>query len=115
MIPPELMVLSQYAAERFRQAQHDHQERIPPMTQRSVLRGLGAALRFSMIPILCAAVVALASEDPRGRLLALLAGLAALVLGLGVNAREILGRRTRRPRGTVRAPLTTGEWMARVR
>lgn len=77
------------------------------------LHGLGGALRFAWIPFVCALVVALASEDPRGRTLALVLAVASICFGLGVHAREIvLGR----PRPARREPsFSTGVWMARLR
>jgi hypothetical protein len=77
------------------------------------LQGVTGALRFAWIPFVCALVVALASEDPRGRTLALALAVASICLGLGVHAREIvLGR----PRPARREPsFSTGEWMARLR
>ncbi len=78
------------------------------------LRGLVGAVRFAWIPAVCALVVALASEDPRGRLLAALLGLALLALGVAVHAQEIvLGRRAARAAQAV--PPTTGEWLAALR
>jgi disulfide bond formation protein DsbB len=79
------------------------------------LRGLVGAVRFAWIPAVCALVVALASEDPRGRLLAAALGLASLALGVAVHAREIvLGRAARRAAAGA-VPPTTGEWLAALR
>ena len=78
------------------------------------LRGLVGAVRFAWIPAVCALVVALASEDPRGRLLAAALGLASLALGVAVHAREIvLGMRA--GRAVQSLPPTTGEWLAALR
>jgi ribosomal protein S18 acetylase RimI-like enzyme len=79
------------------------------------LRGLAGAVRFAWIPIVCAAVVALASEQPRGRALATVLAFVSLGLGLAVHTREIiLGRRAeRRPPSAM--PPDTGEWMAALR
>jgi hypothetical protein len=55
-------------------------------------------VRFASIPAVCAAIVALASSDPRGRALAL--GILALVfcIGFAMHAREIIfGRTADRP------------------
>jgi ribosomal protein S18 acetylase RimI-like enzyme len=54
------------------------------------LRALRHALRLMMIPIVCALVVAVVSEDPRGRLLALVLAFASAAFGIVVNGREIL-------------------------
>jgi diamine N-acetyltransferase len=79
------------------------------------LVGLAGAVRFAWIPAVCALVVAVASEEPHGRVLALALAIASVCLGLAVHAREIiLGRPLRRvvPK---EPPMSTGEWMARLR
>lgn len=65
---------------------------------RGRLRGLAAALRFSFIPLFCALVVAVASQDPRGRTLALWIAAGLLCLGVAVHIHEIVfGSSTRPP------------------
>jgi GNAT superfamily N-acetyltransferase len=53
-------------------------------------RALRHALRLVMIPFVCALVIALVSEDPRGRALALVLAFASLAFGIAMHAREIL-------------------------
>ena len=79
------------------------------------LRGVAAALRFSWIPIVCALVVAVASEDPRGRVLAALIALVVLGLGVVVHVREILAVQPARHEAQPQHTISTGEWMARLR
>ena len=81
---------------------------VPPNV-RVRLQGLVGAFRFAWIPFFCALVIALASEQPRGKEIALALAVASLCLGVAVHAREIVaGRRSPSvPR------MSTGEWMAR--
>jgi ribosomal protein S18 acetylase RimI-like enzyme len=81
---------------------------------RGRLRAVANALRLVMIPLVCAVVVAVASEDPRGRALAIVLAVVAVGFGFVVHRRAIIRGRTggRVPNDR---PLTTGEWMARVR
>ena len=74
-------------------------------------RGIAAALRFSLIPIVCAMVVALASEDPRGKVLAAATALAVFCFGLAMHAREALTGRPTRPHAPAQPPVGTGEGM----
>jgi diamine N-acetyltransferase len=84
-------------------------------TGRVRFRAVRDAVRFVMIPLICALVIAAASEDPRGRALAITLVVASLVFGVIVHAREIfLGR----PRGNGMPndlPMNSAEWMARRR
>ena len=57
------------------------------------LSGLVEAFRFARIPLFCAAVVALLSAEPFGRMLAIGLGLAFVASGIALNAREIFGGR----------------------
>jgi hypothetical protein len=57
---------------------------------RTRLNGLIDALVFARIPAFCALVVALASEYPNGRLLALSLGVGSLCLGVAAHTGEIL-------------------------
>ena len=83
---------------------------------RGRFRGLVAAVRFAFIPILCAVVVAVASEDPRGKALALGIGLAVLGFGIAVHAQEIVAGRAVEPRArTTHRLVSTGEWLASER
>ena len=82
---------------------------------RTHLQGIAGALRFAWIPTLCAVVIAVASEDARGRLYALALAVASLVLGVAFHAREILRGRAARRRTPGEAPASTGEWMMRLR
>ena len=78
------------------------------------LRALVGAVRFAWIPFVCAVVVALSSEEPRGKALALALAVASLALGVAAHGRElVLGRPERRAREE--PPMSTGEWMARLR
>jgi GNAT superfamily N-acetyltransferase len=71
------------------------------------LRALGDAARYMMIPLICALVIAVVSEDPRGRWLALILAAAFIVFGIAVYFREIVfGRRT---------TMATGEWQGASR
>jgi hypothetical protein len=116
MILPEVLALTPLALERVNQGlrrsaelrtveRDDHiagllSKRRTVMSYtpiRNRLRGLAAAVRFSWIPVLCAGVVAVASEDPRGRMLALWIAVASLCLGFAAHIREIVqGRPARR-------------------
>ena len=58
---------------------------------RSRVGGLVEALRFARIPFFCAAVVAVVSADPVGRTLAIMLGIAFVLGGIALNARQILG------------------------
>jgi GNAT superfamily N-acetyltransferase len=70
------------------------------------------AVRLVMIPLVCAATIAVVSEDPHGRTLAIILAVASLLFGLGVQMRTIvLGRPDRPPLHPV---ANTGEWMARL-
>ena len=77
------------------------------------LRGVAGAFRLVMIPLVCAIVIALASEDPRGRALAIVLAAVAIGFGFAVQGRAIFQGRTgsRIPNDRL---LTTGEWMARL-
>lgn len=67
----------------------------------SRLAGLAEAFRFARIPFFCAAVVALVSADPIGRTLALVLGLAFVISGVALNARQIFaGRDAQQPTAT---------------
>jgi hypothetical protein len=54
------------------------------------LRAIGDAFRLVMIPVICALVIALVSEDPRGVIIALALASAFVVFGIAVQHREIL-------------------------
>ena len=55
-----------------------------PTTSTSVrLAGIAGAIRFAWIPIVCALVVAIASEHAHGRALAAAIALLSLAIGLG--------------------------------
>jgi hypothetical protein len=43
-----------------------------------------------MIPVVCATVIAVVSEEPRGRALAIAIALAAIACGLAFHARELV-------------------------
>jgi len=62
---------------------------------RARLQGLVGALRFAWIPIFCATIIAIASEHPRGRGLAIALAIASLAIGLVAHAREIVFGRYR--------------------
>jgi len=66
-----------------------------------------------MIPLVCALVIAIASEDPRGRTLAIILARASIGFGLAVHGRSLV--RGQRDRGIPNDYLTTDEWMARLR
>ena len=82
---------------------------------RTHLQGIAGALRFAWIPTLCAVVVALASEDARGRQYGIALAVASLVLGVAFHAREILRGRAARRRTSGEVPTSTAEWMLRLR
>ncbi|HET7456110.1 MAG TPA: hypothetical protein VFJ74_00540 [Gemmatimonadaceae bacterium] len=83
---------------------------------RTHLRGLLGAIQFAWIPVICAAAIAVATEQTIGRAIAGAVALAALVLGVAMHASEIfLGRGTTPAGRKSEAPFSTGEWMARVR
>jgi hypothetical protein len=63
--------------------------------------------------LVCALVIAVASEDPRGRTLAIILALASIGFGLAVRGRSLV--RGPRDRGIPNDYLTTDEWMARLR
>jgi GNAT superfamily N-acetyltransferase len=77
------------------------------------VRIVGDAMRLVMIPLVCALVIAVASEDPRGRTLAIILALASIGFGLAVRGRSLV--RGQRDRGIPNDYLTTDEWMARLR
>ena len=81
---------------------------------RPIGRAVVDALRFVMIPLVCALVIAIASEDSRGRVLAIGLALVSVGFGLVVQSRTII---VGRPSG--RAPeepvMSTAEWMAKLR
>ena len=62
---------------------------------RTRLRAVVDAVRMVMIPLVCAIVIAVASEDPRGRALAIAMVFVSLGFGLLVNGRAIVGVRSR--------------------
>jgi hypothetical protein len=58
------------------------------------LRALGSAFRLVMIPVICALVIALVSENPRGVTIALTLAAGFVLFGLAVQSREILFARS---------------------
>ena len=79
------------------------------------LRAFVNAVRLVMIPLVCALVIAVASEDPRGRTLALALAVASLGFGVVVHGRAIVFGRPQQKQVPQDASLSTGEWMARLR
>jgi len=79
------------------------------------LQGLVGALRFAWLPIVCAAVVALASGQSRGREYAIALAVASIVLGVAVHAREIVRGRPARRLAPGERPNSAGDWMAQLR
>lgn len=82
---------------------------------RTHLRGIAGALRFAWIPTLCALVVALASEDPRGKVYALVLAVASLVVGVVFHAREIIRGRPARRVTTGEMPISEEQWTVSLR
>lgn len=58
------------------------------------LRAVGSAFRLVMIPVICALVIALVSENPRGVTIALVLAAGFVLFGLAVQYREILFARS---------------------
>ena len=57
------------------------------------LRGLRVALHFARLPVVCAGLIALTSEPPRGRVIAAAIALVVSGLGMVIHARQlVLGR-----------------------
>lgn len=78
------------------------------------LAGIAGAIRFAWIPIVCALVVAIASEHAHGRALAAAIALLSLAIGLAVHAREIvLAEPLGAPGGAGREELDA-EWVRAV-
>lgn len=79
---------------------------------RARLAGLAGAVRFSWIPIVCALVVAVASQHTRGRALAAALAILSLVIGLVMHARQIvLGQPARRG---ARLEEIEAEWLKAI-
>ena len=79
------------------------------------LRALADAVRFVMIPLVCAIVIAIASEDPRGRTLAVVLALASLGFGLVIHGRRIVFGESAGDQTPNDSPMSTGEWLASLR
>jgi hypothetical protein len=74
------------------------------------LHGLALAVRFASIPLACAALVALLSEETPGRAIAAVVAAASLVLGVAVHFRAVILGRSNEPQ--IETPLSwTGEWL----
>ena len=54
------------------------------------VRALGEAARLMMIPLICALVIAVVSEDPRGRWLGLILAAAFVIFGIALHFRDIV-------------------------
>ena len=137
MIPPDVIALTPYAADRMAEARRrrfDGRAARPPATTAhspsnggtsmlhtssvSVrLRGFTAAARVARIPVICALVVALASDAAISRAIAVVVAIAAVMLGVALHAREIfLGRFASGEREPVGTRLISSEdWAARER
>jgi hypothetical protein len=71
---------------------------------------MALALRFAWIPLACASIVALLSEQRLGRAIAFVIAAAALVLGVAVHFRSIILGEGSEPEDET--PLAwTGEWL----
>jgi len=79
------------------------------------LRAFVDAVRLVMIPLVCALVIAVASEDPRGRTLALALAVASLGFGVVVHGRAIVLGRPGRDHEPNDSLMSTGEWLAKLR
>jgi GNAT superfamily N-acetyltransferase len=79
------------------------------------LGALARGLRVVMIPLVCALMIAVASEDPRGRALALVLAAAAVVFGIGIQMKAIIFGTAPRRRVPNEGLRSTAEWMARLR
>jgi GNAT superfamily N-acetyltransferase len=79
------------------------------------LGALGRGLRLVMIPLVCALMIAIVSEDPRGRGLALILAAAAVLFGIGSQLKAIVFGTALRRRTPNELPRDTAEWMARLR
>jgi disulfide bond formation protein DsbB len=90
----------------------DSTSQTPSLSAR--LAGLAGAVRFSWIPIVCALVVAIASQHTRGRALAAALALLSLAIGFVMHAREIvLGQPQPTRIGAAREEIDA-EWMKAV-
>ena len=78
------------------------------------LLALVHAVRLVMIPLACALIIAVVSEHPRGRFLAIILAIASVVLGISLQMRAILFGPAGRRHVPNDIPRTTGEWMARL-
>lgn len=78
------------------------------------LGALAHAVRLVLIPLACAVIIAAVSEDPRGRVLALMLAIASVVFGICLQLRAIVFGSAPRRREPNDVPRTTGEWMARL-
>ena len=81
---------------------------------RARLAGLAGAVRFSWIPIVCALVVAIASEHTRGRALAAALALLSFAIGLVMHAREIVLGESRPAAIEAAREEIDAEWMKAV-
>lgn len=77
----------------------------------ALLRGV----RIAMIPLVCALVIAAASEDPRGRVLGIILAVVSVLFGVGVQLPAIVSGQMRREGGAGGMVASTGEWTARLR
>jgi GNAT superfamily N-acetyltransferase len=82
---------------------------------RTGLRAVFGGLRFVMIPLICALVIAVASQDSRGRAFAIALAIASIVFGLAVQLRELARGRSSAERVPNDSPGDAGAWMARLR
>jgi disulfide bond formation protein DsbB len=78
------------------------------------LQGLIGAVRFALIPMACALLVAVASEHPRGRTIALILAILSVIFGAVVHGREILLGRPL-PSSGAAPPYSEDEWMRLLR
>ena len=93
MLLPEVTTLTPLAIERLNAGEPDMITTTSTTTRREALV---ATLRFVRIPLICAALVALTSTEPEGRLIALAIAVLVAGAGLAMHARELFGGVTRR-------------------
>ena len=93
---------------------HDTTEMKTTSTLHTRLAGLAGAVRFAWIPIVCALVVAVASQHTRGRALAAALALLSLAIGLVMHAGEIVLGRPLPVRQDARFEEIDAEWMKAV-
>lgn len=90
MIPPEIVFLTPHLVERMTARPEDIASTPAEPATRRTLRALVGALRFARIPLLAGLVVALVAWGTPGAGIAIGVVAAVLVLGVALNAREIL-------------------------